>query len=176
MPLPFQGCLNCIGYSLEHMVNLYQKLQWKKNKVWGWFQSSLTCQILPLLLADKYYSLLGYLHLWCLASEHSKGKLSAVEKAAFPFNTFHIRGFFLWTSSIVQLFEFFDIWHMNNWQFQTFLSIEWNSIRLGDPVHRIVTKTVHKTLSGGGQGPGGGVGIALQGSWGPGVGGSDFRT
>ena len=43
------------------------------------------------------------------------------------------------------------------------LSIEWNSIRLGDPVHGIVTKTVHKTLPGGGGGPGGrwvgGVGV-----------------
>ena len=26
-----------------------------------------------------------------------------------------------------------------------FLSIEWNSIRLGDPSHKIVSKTVHKT-------------------------------
>ena len=29
-----------------------------------------------------------------------------------------------------------------------FLSIEWNSIRLGGPVHGLVTKTVHKTLPG----------------------------
>ena len=29
----------------------------------------------------------------CLASEHSKEKLSAEEKAAFSLNTFHIRGF-----------------------------------------------------------------------------------
>ena len=35
------------------------------------------------------------------------------------------------------------------------LSIEWNSIRLGDPAHGIVTKTVHKTLPGGCGGPGG---------------------
>ena len=43
------------------------------------------------------------------------------------------------------------------------LSIEWNSIRLGDPAHGIVTKTVHKTLPGGGGGPWGrwvgGVGV-----------------
>ena len=30
------------------------------------------------------------------------------------------------------------------------LSIEWNSIRLSGPAHGIVTKTVHKTLPGGG--------------------------
>ena len=36
------------------------------------------------------------------------------------------------------------------------LSIEWNSIRLGGPAHGIVTKTVHKTLLGGGGGLGGG--------------------
>ena len=30
------------------------------------------------------------------------------------------------------------------------LSIEWNSIRLDDPAHGIVTKTVHKTLPEGG--------------------------
>ena len=34
------------------------------------------------------------------------------------------------------------------------LSIEWNSIRLSDPAHGIVTKTVHKTLPGGGGGQG----------------------
>ena len=34
------------------------------------------------------------------------------------------------------------------------LSME--SIRLGGPAHGIVTKIVHKTLPGGGQGPGGG--------------------
>ena len=38
----------------------------------------------------------------------------------------------------------------------TFLSLEWNSMRLGGPAHGIVTKTVHKTLPGGGGGPGGG--------------------
>ena len=31
----------------------------------------------------------------------------------------------------------------------------WNSIRLGGTAHGIVTKTVHKTLPGGGGGPGG---------------------
>ena len=36
------------------------------------------------------------------------------------------------------------------------LSIKWNLIRLGGPAHGIVTKTVHKTLLGGG---GGGRGI-----------------
>ena len=34
------------------------------------------------------------------------------------------------------------------------LSLEWNSMRLGGPAHGIVTKTVHKTLPGGGGGPG----------------------
>ena len=34
------------------------------------------------------------------------------------------------------------------------LSIEWNSIRLSGPAHGIVTKTVHKTLLGGGGGRG----------------------
>ena len=29
-------------------------------------------------------------------------------------------------------------------------SIKWNSIRLGGPAHGIITKTVHKTLPGGG--------------------------
>ena len=29
-----------------------------------------------------------------------------------------------------------------------FLSIEWNLIKLDDPTHGIVTKTVHKTLTG----------------------------
>ena len=33
-----------------------------------------------------------------------------------------------------------------------FLSFEWNSIRLGGPAHGILTKTVHKTLPGGGGG------------------------
>ena len=31
------------------------------------------------------------------------------------------------------------------------LPFEWNSIRLGGPAHGIVTKTVHKTLPGGGR-------------------------
>ena len=35
-------------------------------------------------------------------------------------------------------------------------SIKWNSIRLGGPAHGIVTKTVHKTLPGGGGGSRGG--------------------
>ena len=34
-------------------------------------------------------------------------------------------------------------------------SIEWNSIRLSGPAHGTVTKTVHKTLPGGGGGQGG---------------------
>ena len=34
------------------------------------------------------------------------------------------------------------------------LSFEWNSIRLGGPAHGIVTKTIHKTLPGGGRGQG----------------------
>ena len=46
------------------------------------------------------------------------------------------------------------------------MSLEWNSMRLGGPAHGIVTKTVHKTLPGGGGGPGGGVGIGLMGWWG----------
>ena len=36
------------------------------------------------------------------------------------------------------------------------LYIKWNLIRLGGPAHGIMTKTVHKTLPGGGGGPGGG--------------------
>ena len=43
------------------------------------------------------------------------------------------------------------------------------SIRLGGPVHGIVTKTVHKTLPGGGGGPGGWVGRGWWGSRGGGV-------
>ena len=44
------------------------------------------------------------------------------------------------------------------------------SIRLGGPAHGIVTKTVHKTLPGGGGGPGlgmggGGPGGGLVGRW-----------
>ena len=42
------------------------------------------------------------------------------------------------------------------------LSFEWNSIRLGGHAHEIVTKTVHKTLPGGGRGGGGGW-LAVQG-------------
>ena len=34
------------------------------------------------------------------------------------------------------------------------LSFEWNLIRQGGPAHEIVTKTVHKTLRGGGGGMG----------------------
>ena len=34
------------------------------------------------------------------------------------------------------------------------MSFKWNSIRLGGPAHRIVTKTVHKTLPEGGGGHG----------------------
>ena len=37
------------------------------------------------------------------------------------------------------------------------LSIEWNLIRLGGPAHRILNKTVHKTLPGGGGVQGWGV-------------------
>ena len=33
--------------------------------------------------------------------------------------------------------------------------MEWNLIRIGDPAHGIVTKTVHKTLPGGGGSRGG---------------------
>ena len=40
------------------------------------------------------------------------------------------------------------------------------SIRLSGPAHGIVTKTVHKTLPGGGGGPGSGW---VGGDWGPGV-------
>ena len=49
--------------------------------------------------------------------------------------------------------------------FVIFLSFEWNLTRLGGPAHRIVTKTVHKTLSGGGGGRGGG-GQGGRGWWG----------
>ena len=48
---------------------------------------------------------------------------------------------------------------------QIFLSIELNLIRLGDPVHGIVTKTVHKTLPGGGGGPGVGGYRVTGGGW-----------
>ena len=48
-----------------------------------------------------------------------------------------------------------------------FLSIEWNSIRLGGPAHGIVTKSVHKTLPGDGGGPGGGGQWGSRGWWGP---------
>ena len=41
------------------------------------------------------------------------------------------------------------------------MSIKWNSIRLGGPANGIVTKTVHKTLSGGGRGEVGLVGGGL---------------
>ena len=53
------------------------------------------------------------------------------------------------------------------------MSFEWNSIGLGGPAHGIVTKTVHKTLPGGGRGEGGmGVGgWGLQGWWGQAGGG-----
>ena len=47
------------------------------------------------------------------------------------------------------------------------LSFEWNSIRLGGPAHEIGTKTVHKTLPGGGGGiGGGGLGWGSRGWWG----------
>ena len=39
------------------------------------------------------------------------------------------------------------------------LSLECNSIRLGGHTHGIVTKTVYKTLPGGGGGRGGGLGV-----------------
>ena len=35
-------------------------------------------------------------------------------------------------------------------------ALEWNLMNLGGPARGIVTKTVHKTLPGGGGGPGGG--------------------
>ena len=38
----------------------------------------------------------------------------------------------------------------------TYICLSMESIRLGGPAHGIVTKTVHKTLPGGGGGPGGG--------------------
>ena len=52
------------------------------------------------------------------------------------------------------------------------MSIKWNLIRLGGPVHGIVTKTVHKTLSGmvGAQGVGGYGGTGGGGSLGVGGG------
>ena len=46
------------------------------------------------------------------------------------------------------------------------LSFEWNSIRLGGPAHEIVTKTVHKTLPGGGRSQG----VGWIGGWGGGGG------
>ena len=57
------------------------------------------------------------------------------------------------------------------------LSIKGNLIRLGGPAHGIVTKTVHKTLSGVGGNPGDGWELRVQGvvgaqgvgGWGVGV-------
>ena len=56
-------------------------------------------------------------------------------------------------------------WWLHNTNF--LLSIEWNSIRLSGPAHGIVTKTVQKTLPGGGGGQrGGGVGVGgVRGVW-----------
>ena len=51
------------------------------------------------------------------------------------------------------------------------LSIEWNSIRLSGPARGIVTKTVHKTMSGDGQGVGGGGDQRVEGGGVRGVGG-----
>ena len=45
-----------------------------------------------------------------------------------------------------------------------------NKNRLDGPAHRIVTKTVHKTLPMGGGGPGGGWVEGYRGGGGPGVG------
>ena len=50
------------------------------------------------------------------------------------------------------------------------MSIKWNLIRLGGPAHGIVTKTVQKTLPGGG-GPQRWVDRGTGGDGGPGVGG-----
>ena len=44
-------------------------------------------------------------------------------------------------------------------ELSTFLSFEWNLIRLGGPAHEIVTNTVHKTL------PGGGGVVRVWGRW-----------
>ena len=72
----------------------------------------------------------------------------------------------------------FECWGKNTFQFccvndllYVLLSFEWNSIRLGGPVHGIVTKTVHKTLPGGGRGEGGmgWVGEVYRGSRGLGM-------
>ena len=52
-----------------------------------------------------------------------------------------------------------------------YLSIGWNSIRLGGPAYGIVTKTVHKTLPRGGGGPGGGWVWEYRGVMGGGAGG-----
>ena len=52
------------------------------------------------------------------------------------------------------------------------MSFEWNSIRLGGAAHGIVTKTVHKTLPGGGGGRGGLGGVGGQDWWGQGWWGS----
>ena len=46
--------------------------------------------------------------------------------------------------------------HSHDCQLTVLLSIEWNSIRLGGPAHGIVTKTVYKSLPGGGGGSEGG--------------------
>ena len=50
------------------------------------------------------------------------------------------------------------------------MSIEWNLIRLADPVHGIVTKNVHKTLARDGGAQGLGEYRVTGGGGGPGVG------
>ena len=73
--------------------------------------------------------------------------------------------------------------HSSFFKLNEFLSFEWNSIRLGGHAHGIVTKTVHKTLPGGGGVWGGRVGVVgvkgvvgvrggggQGGGWGQGVG------
>ena len=60
--------------------------------------------------------------------------------------------FSAFSSGVLRASQSKEMFHMS-WLLQ-FISIEWNLIRLGGPVHGIVTKTVHKTLPGGGGGEG----------------------
>ena len=51
----------------------------------------------------------------------------------------------------IQIFKY-----QTTYYHSSLLSFKWNLIRLGGPAHGILTKTVHKTLPGGGGGPVGG--------------------
>ena len=78
-----------------------------------------------------------YLH---FATEHKAAKWGCKEFGEEYFGLFMIRGSILsWNSGLISVY-----------------CLSMDSIRLGGPTHGIVTKTVHKTLPGGGWGPGSG--------------------